>query len=158
MPKVLSSTRINKKNIIKENLLNGTTIKVAMLRAGYSESTVKCPTMSPVTQEAISEVSEILRKQGITTTTIARRLKRQLDAEKKIAVAKDSMLVSVPDNQARNEAIKTSSKLLRLIKEDTYIDNRQINFSGDLTHLQSVVEEMKQLKQQAAIDITGRIE
>jgi hypothetical protein len=64
----------------------------------------------------------------------------------------------VDDNNAQLDAVKVGYKLLGLMKEkDIYIDNRQVTFSGDITQLAKIAEDMKALQHRASIDVSGEV-
>ncbi len=112
-------------------------------------------------QELINEpsIKEALAKQGITLRKLNNHLKKQLVAKKAIAVSKDSYIEYVPDNQAIDQALTKGYKLLGVYNDNsnTIIDNRSITFNGNISQLASVVAEMKELRKQASIEITGEV-
>ena len=108
--------------------------------------------------EVKAYIEERLKADGITEHKIHKTLKKQLDAKKVLYVDPKLSRVEVDDNDAQLKAVTTGYKLLGLLKDkDIYIDNRQVTFSGDVTQLAKVADEMKQLRHRASIDISGEV-
>jgi hypothetical protein len=103
-------------------------------------------------------IVERLKADGITEHKIHKTLRKQLDAKKVMYVDPKLSRVETDDNDAQLKAVTTGYKLLGLLKDNQpIVYNRQITFSRDPKLLQDIVLEMKQLKQQASIDISGEV-
>jgi len=103
-------------------------------------------------------IKERLKSDGITLQGLNRRLKDKLVAKKIIYYDPKLSKDIVDDNMAQLDAIKTGYKLLGALKDkDTYIDNRQVTFSGDLGQLAKVVAEMKAMDREDVTDIDGEV-
>ncbi len=93
---------------------------------------------------------EGLKHKGLSVIKANKVIADMYKAQKGIAVNKDSTIEYIPDNAARIEAAKTTYKLYGLLKEkDTYIDNRQVTFTGDIDKLAVIIKEMVELKRKA---------
>lgn len=133
-------------------MLKGSSELQAVKVAGITKSAKAC------IREAKHSIQQQLNKQGLTVAYLNERLKQQIVADKRIPVTKDTKLVDVPDNQARDSALTLAYKLHGALKDrQTIIDNRQVTFSGDANQLAQVVKEMQRLKQADSIDVTGDV-
>ena len=92
-------------------------------------------------------LKEELVEAGLDTTYLHICLKDLTKANKAIVV--DNKIEYVNDNHARADSLKTAYKLHGLLKDNVVnVDNRQINFSGDMSKVMEVVNEMRKLNQE----------
>jgi small-conductance mechanosensitive channel len=108
-------------------------------------------------KEINQSIEERLQAVGITERKLHKTLNKQLNATKVIYYDPKLSKDIVDDNDAQLKAVTTGYKLLGLLKDNqTYVDARQVTFSGDPAALLKVVHEMKQVDTQA-IDIDGEV-
>lgn len=89
-------------------------MKEAMLRAGYAESSADQQTKTLNSVRASSVMQEALRKKGFTEELIAGKIMEGLEASKgyTIKMGEETVFQETPDAMARHKYLETGAKLL----------------------------------------------